>query len=152
MSDRIAIINKGVIEQLGTPKDIYMHPNSIFAADFIGESNIFEGKVSKATSTTTYVTLDNNLSIGLDSNDYNVGDNVQIVIRPEQIEVLKKKEAGSYLGTVDDIIYMGDYSKLDIDVKGIIFKADVNDVNLYDIGEKVYIKLNTHTIVGIKEK
>ena len=45
MSDRIAVMKDGVIEQLGTPMDIYDHPRTRFVADFIGESNVFEGKV-----------------------------------------------------------------------------------------------------------
>ena len=51
MSDRICLMNEGRIEQIGSPADLYFQPNSIFAADFLGESNLFAGKVIGQTET-----------------------------------------------------------------------------------------------------
>ena len=151
MSDRIVIINKGAIEQIGTPKDVYMTPVNVFTADFIGESNIYDGNVIKVNGEFCWVVLVNGLKIELENEGYQVNEFLKIIIRPEQIETFKEKEDGTHKGVIEDIIYMGDYSKLYINVNGLIFKADVNDVDLYSVNDVVYIRFNPSTTVGIKE-
>ena len=69
MSDRIIIFKDGKIEQEGTPKSIYHHPNSLFVADFIGDSNIFNGTVIKKTLVYTMIRLVDDDYVRVKSND-----------------------------------------------------------------------------------
>ena len=88
MSDRIAIINKGVIEQLDTPQNIYNNPKTTFVADFIGESNILPGTITKTKKDTTEVKINKEITISIPSNEKDeIGNKINILIRPENIKV-----------------------------------------------------------------
>lgn len=152
MSDRIAIINNSGIEQIGTPREIYDNPTSIFTADFIGDSNIFDATIkTKNKETMTVESLDKSLSLKIKACDFaNQKDNIKIMIRPEYITVSKNKLSDSFNGIITDIIYMGDYSKLYVTVGELIFKADFNNIDLFKIGDKVHIKFDKDYVVAIR--
>lgn len=153
MSDRIAIINNGNIEQLGTPQEIYSKPNNIFIADFIGESNIIDAKIdcNNEDSTSINVIESNIKLIANKCDNVKKNDLVKIIIRPENVKISKNSLTDSYEGIIDDVIYMGDYSKLYIKIDNLILKADENNYDLYKIGDKVYIKFDKNTIIVLKD-
>ncbi len=110
LADKMAIMNhSGQIEQIGTPKEIYEFPNSLFVAKFVGNTNIFFGKIKKLNDPTEFCVdgLDN-FKINTTNrapSDYNI-----MSIRPEKIFISKKKVEGfsNYLNaTVESIIYYG---------------------------------------------
>ncbi len=81
MSDRVAIMNDGVIEQCGTPEDVYEHPTSVFAAGFIGTSNLMSGTWSGGA-----VTISATVSIPAPEHQGSAeGDAVSVAVRPEKI-------------------------------------------------------------------
>ena len=106
LSDRIAIMNQGRIEQIGTPTEVYENPASIFVAKFVGASNIFEGSAETETNPTTGVsTLVLSTSLGKlraklqngggkTLNAIRSGENFGIVVRPEKIRVRVTSPAG----------------------------------------------------------
>ena len=89
ISDRIAVMKKGKIIQVGTSQDLYMHPNSLFVAHFIGESNFLEGYVSKINGQSE-IELRQGLRIkALNQLNINQGERVVLAIRPETCEMKK---------------------------------------------------------------
>ncbi|RKE86133.1 ABC transporter ATP-binding protein [Rhizobium sp. AG855] len=132
VSDRIAVMDKGILVQVATPAEIYEAPNSRYVADFIGDINILEGKVAaKETGTAgelVKVDCDGALIAVDQTCDANVGDSVAFAIRPEKVRISTSKpdEAtpNALHGEVWDIGYLGDFSifivKLD---DGRMFRA-----------------------------
>ena len=101
MSDTVVVMNEGVIQQVGTPEDIYNEPENRFVASFIGESNIIEAVMKK------------DLLVSFDGFDFECVDkgfkdneNVEVVIRPEDIDIVKQKHA-KLVGVVKSITFMG---------------------------------------------
>ncbi len=95
MSDRIAVMNKGVVEQIGTPREIYEQPISRFVTDFIGESNILEGEVAEIESDAIGLAFQNLRLRAPRNRDVQVGQRVHFVVRPENVRLgAKEKENG----------------------------------------------------------
>ena len=101
MSDTIVVMNKGLIQQMGTPQDIYNEPINAFVADFIGESNIFEATMVRDE-------LVNILGADFVCVDKGFGENqpVDVVIRPEDVDLLKPEDC-KMSGYVTNIIFKG---------------------------------------------
>ena len=101
MSDTVVVMNEGVIQQIGSPEDIYNEPKNKFTAEFIGESNIIDGVMIKdylaEFEGIKFICVDK----GFDNNEL-----VDIVIRPEDINLIKK-EVGRITGVIDDITFKG---------------------------------------------
>lgn len=106
MSDRIAVMNEGVIEQLGTPREIYDRPLTKFVAGFIGESNIFDGKVISVNDGIIYVETSAG-TMKVKGNGFEAGEDIHVSIRPEHIKVSADSVEGFNLrGKIKDNIYM----------------------------------------------
>jgi putative spermidine/putrescine transport system ATP-binding protein len=103
LSDRIAVMNKGLIEQVASTTEIYERPANDFVADFVGESNIFHGTVTETGS----VTLDAGRRL-LVRNDSAVGRRVGVLMRPERFG----RGANSFTGEVVEAVYLGSSLKL----------------------------------------
>jgi putrescine transport system ATP-binding protein len=141
MSDRIAVMDRGIVKQVATPAEIYEAPNSRYVADFIGDINIFEGKVvGPDAGKTSLLTLDcAGLPIKVDhSGDIASGTDVAYAVRPEKVRIsLDKPEdaAGNMArGEVWDIGYLGDYSVfiVKLDDGRIMRSAQANVSRLVD--------------------
>jgi len=88
ISDRIAVMKKGKIVQIGSPKELYMHPNSLFVAFFIGESNLLEGYITKTEGQNAEVELREGYSIeAFNERNIKVGDRAVLAVRPETCEM-----------------------------------------------------------------
>ncbi len=112
MSDRIAVMNDGVIEQLASPWEIYEHPASRFVAGFIGTSNLLTGSASRVTDTEAVieVSLDERIVVPLRAVRARPGDSLEITVRPEKIELTAERPAGdgcALRGTVTEVVYLG---------------------------------------------
>ena len=116
LSDRIAVMDKGQFQQIGTPKEIYEFPHNRFVADFIGTMNTFEGIVTVVDEEQIQVFSDDvgETLTALGRQLVDVGENVEIAVRPEKIFVSKEKPAdeGDVVieGVVDDLGYLGNRS------------------------------------------
>lgn len=87
MSDRICVMNRGHIEQIGTPEEIYEKPNTKFVADFIGETNIFEGTVQEVEDDLAAIRLEDEQTVRIKNQDFKLGDHACFAIRPEKLKL-----------------------------------------------------------------
>ncbi len=111
MADRIAILDKGEVMQVATPTEVYEAPTSRFVANFVGNVNMFEGKVADRTAGTARITGASGAQIVVDNGDAKPGSDIVFAIRPEKIKVSSKKPAegvNALEGEVYDIAYLGD--------------------------------------------
>ncbi len=129
MSDRIIVMNKGIIQQAGDSKSIYDEPQNAFVADFIGESNIIDGIMVKDL-------LVNIQGVDFECVDTGFGNNtpVDVVIRPEDLEIVKADE-GLLQGKVVSIIFKGAYYEIKVKVDG--YEWMIQSVNPANINETV---------------
>lgn len=138
MSDRVVVMDKGVIQQIGTPEDIYNEPKNAFVADFIGESNIIDG-----------VMLDDYLvefcGRRFPCVDKGFGKNtpVDVVIRPEDIDIIPY-ESGHIKGTVVSATFKGVHYEFIIDVDG--FKWLIQSTDYQSVGSEVAFVINPEDI------
>lgn len=154
MSDRIVIINKGIIEQIDTPQNIYKYPTTPFVADFIGESNIIESTITKITDTDIEVPLLNGTKLYLKNDkNYELNEKIHLMIRPENIKISTNILKDSIPGIIKDNIYDGALTKLIIEVfEGLELKVNTNDDNNYKENSIVYLKLDQDEIITIRDK
>jgi putative spermidine/putrescine transport system ATP-binding protein len=111
MSDRIAVMNEGRIEQIGSPKEIYDHPKNYFVADFIGESNFIQGEIRQYHGQTCHFVSKSGVDFkAFSSQDKPVGKEAYLVIRPEKISFVEGGQAFSnhFEVVIDDAAYVGD--------------------------------------------
>lgn len=111
MSDRIAVFNAGKVEQIDTPQAVYDRPRTRFVAEFIGETNLVEGKVVEAGAQQAVVRVgETALNV---SGEVSPGRDVSLSLRPERIRLGKEPAAANALPvTVADCIYHGDHMRL----------------------------------------
>lgn len=113
MSDRIAVMNKGKIEQLDGVEEIYERPNTRFVAQFLGSCNLLEGPVkalheSIATVETSIGNL--NLDVTNASRDLRIGDKITLAIRPEKVALIRADiipASNHFTARVEDLVYSG---------------------------------------------
>ncbi len=151
MSDRIVIINNGLIEQNDTPQNIYLNPSTVFVADFIGESNIIKGIISNVGNTYTEVSLlGNKYKVPTGSDDIK-GNKINLLIRPENINVYSKKVVNGIKIVIDDIIYDGAVTKMFVITDDKV-KLRVNLHGTYNYQEKeiIYLQIPSDKIVPIR--
>ncbi len=112
MSDRIAILSEGVLEQLDRPKDIYNRPNSKFVADFIGESNLFYGTVNSRNGNEIEVTLETGSVTAVDETA-KIGEIVDISVRPENLKLSLQPVDGFHCpGVIKEYVFIGNVHKV----------------------------------------
>ena len=142
MSDKIVVMNEGKIQQIGTPEDIYNEPKNAFVADFIGESNIFNGmmtgKLRARFCGGEFECVD----------DYEEGAHITAVVRPEDVE-LTAPELGVIQGVVDSVIFKGIHYEITI----LSGKNEIvcQSVNSAKVGDKVGIRVqpdNIHIMIA----
>jgi spermidine/putrescine transport system ATP-binding protein len=115
MSDRIAVMNGGVVEQLATPKELYQRPASAFVAGFIGTSNLIELRVDRRDGDLLTMDLGEGQRILAVASEDGAADRATITVRPEWIK-LSTGEVGDRAthvgGTVVDVVYLGSVTQL----------------------------------------
>jgi ABC-type Fe3+/spermidine/putrescine transport system ATPase subunit len=112
MSDRVALLNRGHIEQVGTPEDLYDRPASRFAAEFIGETNLLEARVTAANGVNLRLALAGGAQLDVPKSgaEGSIGDDVYLMVRPERVEVSRERpEAESALtARITKRVFSGD--------------------------------------------
>lgn len=121
MSDRVAVMDGGRILQLGTPAEVYERPNSRFVANFIGETNLLEGRIETVRSGEAHVRLAGGPVVLASGGvgDLRPGAEVTVAIRPERVRMLAQRPsgtvaAGELAGTLISLIYLGDATRATI--------------------------------------
>ncbi|MBB5406155.1 putrescine transport system ATP-binding protein [Paraburkholderia sp. HC6.4b] len=151
MANRLAVMSEGQIVQLGTPHEVYEYPNSRFSAEFIGSTNLFEGRTVEDEPDHVFIETPD-LTCHLHVNHGITGPlgmPVTISVRPERIALTRKPPEGAYnwgRGVVTNIAYMGGYSLYHVKLDGgktVI--ANVTSLALTEIdppswGDEVYVR------------
>jgi spermidine/putrescine transport system ATP-binding protein len=123
MSDRIAVMNRGVIEQVDAPEEIYERPRTDFVAGFIGVSNLMPGQVTSSSGTDAEVRLDAGVTVRVPADGLRPGERCKVVVRPEKIEVwpIETPAKGSeptVEGLVEASVYLGTATQMVIRLAG----------------------------------
>ena len=143
MSDTIVIMDKGSIQQIGTPEDIYNEPKNAFVADFIGESNIIDGIMLEDNLVQMYGRKFHCLDGGFAPNEP-----VDVVIRPEDIAIVPV-EQGQLVGTVTSVTFKGMQYDIIVDFKG--FKWLIQTTDFSPEGARIGIKIDPDGIHIMKK-
>ncbi len=117
MSDRVAVFNKGKIEQIGTPRQVYDEPATKFVAEFIGETNLVEGVVETIQAGQAVVRLPSGAEVvSVVSANVSSGQNVYVSIRPERVDLTEVRgDARNCLeAEVTDSVYQGDHLRVQL--------------------------------------
>jgi len=143
MSDTIVVMDKGSIQQIGTPEDIYNEPKNAFVADFIGESNIIDGVMVEDKVVKMYGKKFPCLDGGFAPNEP-----VDVVIRPEDIDIVPV-EQGQITGTVTSVTFKGMQYDIIVDFRG--FKWLIQTTDYCPEGARIGIKIDPDGIHVMKK-
>ncbi len=154
LSDKIIIMNKGKIEQVGSPVDIYQHPVSHFVADFIGNANFVDGEIisrDHEAGSAEIKMLGEVFVVKSLAADFAVGETVEVVIRPESIEVVEdssikaKVISSTYMGAMQEYaLTVGDY-ELNTETYNPSAKR------VFGAGDTVGIRIQSDSLHAIKK-
>ena len=147
MSDRIVVMNEGVVQQVGTPYDVYNNSNNLFVADFIGDRNIKEVKVQnkgedfcsvKLGSSVIEIKADRSMA---DRDKCSGTGSAILAIHMDKMKISYDKVPNSLYGEITFVHYAGSQIRTDVDVDGetITVIEYQNDYDSYKIGDKVYV-------------
>lgn len=123
LSDRVAVMNRGRIEQIGSPQEVYEAPQNRFVAGFIGESNLFRGRIVGQVEHAWLIETDSHLVIGAAYSDsLKLGCDVFVAVRPERVIFIEGREeiaeTNKFEGLVEETTYVGELVKYRIRIKG----------------------------------
>ena len=158
MSDRIVVMNKGRIEQVGTAHEIYERPQTKFVAQFIGETNLFEDVEILEKNGNDYVVAIGSEKVSTDSmKDFKPSEKVHISIRPENMKLSRTPMEGreSIAVTYDSNIYVGNISKFVVFTdqgKRLTASEFSEDAGTFNKGDKVYINWIPERAVMIRKQ
>ena len=140
MSDTIVVMNKGKIQQIGTPQDIYNEPKNAFVADFIGESNILDGVMLDDYLVKFFGRKFQCVDKGFEKNEP-----VDVVIRPEDIDIVPTGSAAAHInGVVTSVTFKGVHYEIIVDVDG--FKWMIQTTDSANVGDKIGLALTPDDI------
>ncbi len=154
MSDRIAVMNGGILEQVGSSKEIYDSPNTRFVADFIGESNLFEGLIKKFLN-------EKEMLVGTEVGDIpvrwlegEIGENIDVCIRPEYLKFSPEKILHGVPAVVKDFIFAGSIIKTILQMNnGLeLIVSTFTETEGIHLGDLVYVYWETKHAVPIRRK
>ncbi len=137
MSDTIVVLKEGIIQQIGTPQDIYNEPKNAFVADFIGESNILPGVMKKDY----LVSIHDRLFPCVDAG-FGEDVPVEVVVRPEDVDIVTAGDlAGQDLmqGVVKSVLFMGVHYEIRVDTGHFVWMVHTTD--LVNVGEQVGLSI-----------
>ena len=153
LSDKIIIMNKGHIEQVGTPHEVYQHPASRFVADFIGSANFVEAKVGEGDSEGEMIPvrmLNEDFNVHYAGLPVKAGDTVQIVLRPEAIRLADSGDveaeviSSTYMGAVQEYVVRAGDKELETE------EYNPEGKRIYRPGDKVWLRIQRGALHAVK--
>ena len=143
MSDTIVVMDKGEIQQIGKPEDIYNEPKNAYVADFIGESNILDGTMIRDRLVEFFGRRFPCVDFGFETNE-----SVDVVIRPEDVDIVPA-DSGHLCGTVTNVTFKGVHYDIIVDFHG--FKWLIQTTDYQPVGAQIGIRLNPEDIHIMKK-
>lgn len=158
MSDRIAVVNKGRIEQLGESTDIYHSPQTTFVANFIGQANILEGKLIADEGNFTRLRLIGDVEVLVPSESrLDTMTDLLVSIRPEKVHLQKSKPSGMnvFEAVVEDELFKGATDQLELRTEGgleltVVVANESATQECFHKGEKLWCSLHPSDIVVVR--
>ena len=148
LSDRIALMEKGVCQQIGTPHEIYNHPANAFVASFMGRSNIMRGTIVESKTDrqpVLMVDVEGGIQLRISDSESERSGNTILSVRPETIILRKNDEdrINTFEGEVKLKQFNGYVVEYEVDVRGISFNVIAlnEEDRVFDIHEKVYLEI-----------
>jgi len=142
IADRVVIMKNGRIIEVGRPAEIYHHPKTLFTANFVGETNLIEGTVSKVDGALCTIDI-LNYHVNLQCHRKHVGQRIVISIRPESVLPSPQTEEG-WAGRVKQVAFLGSLNRYVIDVGGIDVVSEISTAEYntnFGVGETVSLFL-----------
>ena len=159
LSDRIAVLDHGKLQQLGSPRDLYQRPENPFVADFIGINNLIDGQVKEIQETKGWMAVETRFGIikCIFEARFKTGEACKVTVRPEVASISNTEETGNETnrinGKVSFASYIGNAIRYDIELDlETIFKVDVQNPwnqQPFPIGEKVHVNFPIQITLGI---
>ena len=146
LSDRIIIMRSGVVEQIGTPQEIYYHPVNEFVADFIGEANFLKGRLEALSDNRAQLNVSGDICHAAPVPGMEVGRDYTIVLRPEAASLA---EEGGLPCEVVLSCFMGSYQNYHVKVGDTLVKlTDPNPKNkrIYKVGERCHLVFDPESV------
>ncbi len=142
ISDKIVVMNKGVIAQMGTPTEIYYHPASEFVASFIGEANYLRGQIVASNDNSSVIEVLGTQIEAFSSTNKAVGEDAALMLRPESVTL---SDEGSLPAKVILSCFMGAYQNYHVMVGDNLIK--ITDYNpkgkkIYNVGDDAWLRFN----------
>ncbi|MBQ8981523.1 MAG: ABC transporter ATP-binding protein [Eubacterium sp.] len=144
MSDTVVVMDKGKIQQIGTPEDIYNEPVNAFVADFIGESNIVDAIMLEEYKVTFGGIKFKCLDAGFEKNEF-----VEVVVRPEDIKITEVGANAALTGTITGVTFKGVHFEILVDVGGFIWMIQTTQEGL-KVGDKIGMYIEPDAIHVMK--
>jgi len=144
ISDRIAVMRKGKIMQVGTPQELYLNPQHIFVANFVGESNFLEGYVADRVGHKLTVELRGGIYVKSLNKDHKKGEKVVVAIRPEVLSITKGEKSGvnSIVGNIEGFRFEGNNVRYEIRLQNedmIVVVRPALMAEWLSVGEKITV-------------
>ena len=145
VSDRIIVMNKGRIAQIGTPRELYETPSDLFVANFIGESNIVDCRIDGIKGDKARIALGSEV-MTVDSGDMKAGA-AKMIVRPEHITLHPKKAKGSFAGVITTATYVGSKTEYQISTQaGSFFVTLPSTSRQFAAGDEVHLAVDPETV------
>jgi ABC-type Fe3+/spermidine/putrescine transport system ATPase subunit len=155
LSDRIAVMYLGRLEQVGTPDEVYEKPATPFVGDFLGRTVVLEGTL-KRTKESDWIELSEGNGRLSRSNgwwgEFTEGEKVRVISRPEDIEILPMGELGPnhVLARVQEVAYLGDHFEYNVSTVGRSFVLPAGKKKRYPIGSEVRLALDPERLTVLR--
>ena len=154
VADRIAVMNAGRIEQVGSPREVYERPRNQFVADFIGSTNFLDGSVGGPDAEAGFYRIRCELgelkaraveSLG-------AGEKVVLSIRPEDIELAEARPQGDnvYQGTVDQKVFLGETVDFQVRLGSRAVQSRAHPSLRTPVGNSIYVRIDPEKCVALK--
>ena len=143
MSDTVVVMDKGKIQQIGSPTDIYNEPKNAFVADFIGESNIIDGVMKK-----DFLVEINKKEFACLDSGFKDNEDVDVVIRPEDVDIVPTQQ-GMLEGEVTSVTFLGVHYEIIVDINN--FKWMIQTTDCHEVGETVGLYIEPDAIHIMKK-
>ncbi len=142
MSDRVGVMHRGRIQQIGSPIEIYQSPGNSFVADFIGETNLLKGTLKEPS-----LAVVGKLTFNVNGERGMVNKPVFLSVRPEKVQISKEDLdlPNSFAGTLEDLTFKGAIMEARVRVDGIVLRAEVSPSlgTNFEVGQGVRVGWNT---------
>jgi iron(III) transport system ATP-binding protein len=154
LSHAIAVMNRGRIEQLGAPREVYERPRNPFVADFIGTTNFVRGTVQGSDSSPGFYVIAAEIGTlkarGMDA--LKAGEEVVLSIRPEDIQLSEERRQGenTYDATVDQKVFLGEFVDFQVRIGGRAVQSRAHPSLRTRVGEPLCARIDPDKCVALK--